>query len=136
MNESNSTFRRPPVALLHASSSALIQRRAAPMPWVSESVRESVWRVWKEASLRMRASMRAGWTAATIASICGLRSWAAQGAASARRARAALVLTRARRMGERRGAVLLRTQATIQCIEVSVDHRHHDERQQRRGDDA
>src|SRR5438034_8611478 len=44
MKESNSTFRPPPAALLHASSSDLIQRRAAPMPCVSESVRESVWR--------------------------------------------------------------------------------------------
>src|SRR6266850_3638760 len=139
MKESSSTFRRPPAARLQASSSDLIQRRAAPMPSLSESVRESVWRVWKEASLRMRASMLGARIALRIASTCGLRAggWAAQGSAAKSARRAALALMRARRLlGERGGTVLLRPQAAVQCIEVSVDDRHDDQRQERRGDDA
>src|SRR5579859_5449994 len=141
MKASNSTFKRPPAALLHASSSDLIQRRAAPMPCVSESVRDSVWRVWNEASLRMRASMRAGWMAATIASICGFLCCAAQGSAVAIRgksgARAALILMRARRLcAERACAVGLRTKLAVECIEISVDHGHHHEREERGGDHA
>src|SRR5438067_10146302 len=137
VKESNATCRRPPAARLHASSSDLIQRRAAPMPCVSESVRESVWRVWKEASLRMRASMRVGWIAATIASICGLRCWAAQGSAARSVARARLALMRARRLvAKRGGTVLLRTQAPVERVEIGVDHGHDNERQQRGGDHA
>ena len=52
MNESNATCRRPPAARLQTSSSDLIQRRAAPMPSVSESLRERVCRVPKDASVR------------------------------------------------------------------------------------
>src|SRR5437868_14477878 len=141
MNESKATCSRPPEGLAHASSSDLIQRRAAPMPCVSESVRDSVWRVWNEASLRMRASMRAGWMALTIASICGFFCCAAQGSAVAIRgrsdARAALILMRARRLrAERARAMGLGPQPPVECIEVSVDHGHHDEREERGGDHA
>src|SRR5438132_13343677 len=137
MKESNSTFRPPPAALLHASSSDLIQRRAAPMPCVSESVRESVWRVWKETSLRMRASIRAGWMAATIASICALRCWAAQGSAARSVARARLALMRARRLvAKRGGTVLLRAQAAVERVEVGVDDGHHYQGEKRGGNHA
>src|SRR5919197_156122 len=138
MNESSSTRRRPPAARLQASSSDLIQRRAAPMPCVSESVRESVCRVWKETSLRMRASMFAAWMPCSIASTSALRAGgcAAADAAAARSSAARLALMRARRLGQRGGAVGLRPEPPVQCIEVSVDDRHDDQRQQRRGDDA
>src|SRR5438552_16562450 len=105
------------------------------MPCVLESVRESVWRVWKEASLRMRASMGAGWIAATIASICGLRCWAAQGSVARSMARARLALMRARRLvAKRGGTVLLRTQAPVERVEGGIDHRDHHQGEKRRGD--
>src|SRR5919109_3651192 len=113
MNESSSTRSRPPAAREHWSSSALIQRRAAPMPCVSESVRESVWRVWNEASLRMRASMRCADTAATIFSIWGLALH-----------------------GSARATARTEPETMLQRIEISVDHRHDDEGQQRRSDNA
>ena len=60
------TSRHPPHAAEIASNSALIQRRAAPIPRVSESVSDSVWRVPKPASRRMSASTRETETAATM----------------------------------------------------------------------
>src|SRR6267142_2994133 len=139
MKESSSTRRRPSAARLQASSSDLIQRRAAPTPCVSESVRESVCRVRKETSLRMRASMLAALMAASSESTCALRAGgcAAAGAATSRASSARLILImRARRLGERGGALWLPAQAAVQCIQVSVDDRHDDEREQRGGDDA
>jgi hypothetical protein len=60
------TSRHPPQSAEIRSSSALIQRRAAPMPRVSESVSESVLRVPKPTSVRMSRSMRSGEASATI----------------------------------------------------------------------
>src|SRR5436190_401270 len=139
VNESSSTRRRPPAAREHWSSSALIQRRAAPMPTLSESVRESVWRVWNETSLRTRASMLSARIAFSIASTSGLRprGWADAGRATSSAMAARLALMRAGGLSaECRGAVLLGTQAAIQRIQVGVDHGDHDQRQQRRGDHA
>ena len=48
-------------------SNDIVERRAAPMPRVSEAMSDSVWRVPKPTSLRMRASMRAGLTSASMA---------------------------------------------------------------------
>jgi len=48
------------------SNSALIQRRAAPMPRVAERVSEKVLRVPKPASVRMSASTRSADAAATM----------------------------------------------------------------------
>src|SRR3954471_24283512 len=139
VNESSSTRRGPPAAREHWSSSALIQRRAAPMPTLSESVRESVWRVWNETSLRTRASMLEALIAKRMPSTCALRAGACApaGRASASAAAATLAFMRAGGLpAERRGAVLLGTQPAIQCIQIGVDHWDHDQRQQRRGDDA
>src|SRR5256885_9266853 len=108
------------------------------MPCVSESVRERVWRVRKDTSLRTRASVLEAVIAESNESTCGLGAGgcAAAGAAASRASSARLALMRARGLRERGGAVGLRPQAAVQCIEVSVDDRHHDQREQRRGDDA
>src|SRR5256885_3336587 len=85
----------------------------------------------------MRASMRAGWMAPTMASICGFFCCAAQGSAVTTSASKALVLMRARRLGaERSRAVRLGTQLAVECIEISVDDGDHHEGQQGRSDDA
>src|SRR5471030_686928 len=65
------TCKRPPACAPQRSSSALIQRRAAPMPSVSETVSDMVWRVLKLTSFEMIASMRCGEIWPTICSICG-----------------------------------------------------------------
>ena len=57
------TSRQPPQASEIRRNSASIQRRAAPMPRVSDTVSDSVWRVPKPASVRMSASMRSADTA-------------------------------------------------------------------------
>jgi hypothetical protein len=49
---SNATCRRLPDCAPQRSSSLLIQRRAAPMPTLSDSVSDIVWRVSKLTSLR------------------------------------------------------------------------------------
>src|SRR5581483_8264656 len=138
MKASSSTRNRPPAARLQASSSAFIQRRAAPMPTVSESVRESVWRVRKEASLRMRASILGALIAESRESTWALRAggWASAGAAASKASAARLILVRTRGLGERRGAMGLRPEPPVQCIEISVDDRHDDEGEERRGDGA
>ncbi len=74
MCSSNATFKRPPESRAQASSSALIQRRAAPMPRVSEAGSESELRVPKEASLRIRASILTGEISATMAAMRGFGS--------------------------------------------------------------
>src|SRR5882724_4885422 len=73
----------PPAAWLQRSSSPLIHRRAAPMPRISDSVSDSVWRVSKPASVRIVRSIRAGEMAATIASIFGSLGAAVSGSAPA-----------------------------------------------------
>jgi hypothetical protein len=60
--ESKRTSSRPPVAFDDSRRSASIQRRAAPIPLVSDCVSESVLRVWNETSLSMRARMRSSET--------------------------------------------------------------------------
>src|SRR5947208_2469445 len=75
---------------------------------------------------------------ASITSTCALRAggWAAQGRA-ARRNKATLTLMRPRGLAsERRGAPRLGTQPAVERVEIGVDHRHHDQRQERAGDHA
>ena len=69
---SNATCRRPPESAAHWSSCVLIQRRAAPMPRVSDVSSESELRVPNDTSLRMVASMRLAETSATTFEIDGI----------------------------------------------------------------
>ena len=87
------TCSAPPVSREQARSSRSIQRRAAPMPRVSDAVSEAVCRVPKSTSVRMRCSMRCAEISASTADTIGSSAWAwavaavASVAAAARRRR-------------------------------------------------
>ena len=75
------TSRQSPQALEILRNSASIQRRAAPMPRVAETVSLSVWRVPKLTSVVTSARMRAGSGASAMAMRRGWR-WASASVAS------------------------------------------------------
>ena len=65
------TSRQPPQSREIRWNSSKIQRRAAPMPRVSDSVSDSVWRVPKPTRVRMSASIRAADGAVAMSCNCG-----------------------------------------------------------------